>query len=106
MNPGMLIHTASVERQNLTPVAGHVPGTWSQVIAEVRCLVETLKGHSKDSMFGRISGAAYRLSWGAEDIRNGDRVTWNSKAWIIDDVAYDNAIPWMPYHTAILKEQQ
>lgn len=105
VNPASLVHTCSVERCERIPTAlNAMNATWETVVESMRCLMAPLKGYQKDSMMGRINGAQYRMTWLTEDVRNGDRVLWDDRTWLVQDRSKDSTSPWCQYYSAVLVE--
>lgn len=104
MNPAMLRHTVDTERCERQVSDGRMNTTWEPVETGLRCLVATLKSYQKDSMIGRLEGAHYRMTWIHGDVKNGDRVHWDDRLWIVRDLAKDSASPWFSYYSAVLVE--
>lgn len=104
MNAALFVHQVDVERAERATVDGKLTTAWTSVETGLRCLVSTLKSYQKDSMLGRLDGAHYRMTWMSGDVKNGDRVTWDDRTWIVRDLSKDNASPWFSYYTAVLVE--
>ena len=99
----MYIHTAATKREART---ANGDGTFTSALAtnlsSVACLVEPLSTRSRESIIGRIPSARYRLTWGTDDIQNGDTVIWNGSQYIIGEIINDTLRFDTPYQTGIL----
>lgn len=102
MNPGRYIHTATWSRAVIGTSSGKRTRTWS-VPASFSCLVEGLPGRVRQALIGYIPQARYRLTTSTE-VRENDRIVWNSKDFILRDVTDDTTRPTGPYYTGILTE--
>ena len=104
MNPALYIHSAAVSRQVGTVLSGSRQESWQVVIAALSCRIEPLTGRDRESILGRIGSLVYRMSWGTEDVRDGDRVAWEGKTFITREVLDDTGRPSLRYRTALLVE--
>ena len=101
------VHVASVARQpatteNLQRVKG-----LRTVHPRVACLIEPRPSIETPSQMGRISQGDHLMSWGTEDIKASDVVTWGGRNFTVKRVIRDTARPFSsvpPYHVAELLE--
>jgi hypothetical protein len=86
------------------------PGGYLTVYASLKCLVEPLKAWRKATLLGTVAGKKFIMSWeGGEELREGDRVTWNTKNYRLEYGEDDRYRPTdaivTPYQTAYLHEE-
>lgn len=95
-------HTVGVSRHSEAVVDRKRVMAWSTVIASAAVLIEALPSRQKPSILGRMAGAAYTMTWGLDDIREGDRVAWNGQTFTVKEITRDTTRPTGPYQTCIL----
>lgn len=103
-------HTVAVSRFSHSVASGQETHSLAAVagLGAVPCLVETMSARQQQNILGAISQKIYRISWGTEDLRDGDRITWKTRSFILQYDADDQhrvgtGIP--PYQTGILREE-
>lgn len=82
----MFVHTVAVYRQAATVSAGNQTfGAYAAVggLGAVPCLVEPMQARQIATILGDLIEKAYWITWGAEDIRNGDRIVWNARTFAL-----------------------
>lgn len=104
MNPALFIHSASVVRQVGAVVSGSRQESWQEIMDDLPCRIEPLTGRDKESILGRIGTLVYRMSWGMDDVRDGDRIQWDGKTFIVQEVLKDTGRASLRYQTCLLKE--
>ena len=80
----------------------------STVIPAVECLVEPQATHKVQTKIGRVTLFDHVMTWGEEDIRASDVVTWGGRRFIVQRIIPDTSRPFSsipPYHVAELLEQ-
>lgn len=100
----LFVHTVSVTRSTDTLDGKTIKPIWSTTQAAMRCRVEPLTSREKETIFGRVSQARYRMTWGTEDVREGDRVSWTGKTFVVRELTDDTGRLRLRYRTAILQE--
>lgn len=77
-----LPHTAQVLRRSSSVSAlVETPGAWTTVHASLPCEIEPQGAKRKMTLLGSISGRVYQMSWGTEEVLDGDRVVWNNRTF-------------------------
>jgi hypothetical protein len=104
MSPALLIHTIAVQRQVGTVLSGSRQESWQTVVQALKCRVEPMSGRDKQTILGHVSIDAYRLSWGLEDVRAGDRFDWKGKTFAVISQQDDRDRPTHRYQTATCTE--
>lgn len=109
----LFIHRVSVTRQPTSITNYERDKGPRQVHKSVPCLVEPRASIETPSPVGRISQGDHLMSWGTEDIRASDTVTWadpvtsEERRFTVQRVIRDTARPFSsipPYHVAELVE--
>ena len=109
----LLIHRVSVTRQPNTITNRERDKGPRQIHKSVQCLVEPRASIETPSPMGRISQADHLMTWGLEDIRASDTVTWvdpvtrEEYRFTVRRVIRDTARPFssiQPYKVAELVE--
>ena len=100
MNPARYIHTATWSREAVTITAGVRDRSWSSP-ASFACLVEALPGRVRGSLVGYIPHARYRITSDTE-LRENDKIVFESKTYILNEITSDTTRPTGAYYTGIL----
>ena len=104
MSPRLFIHRVPVSRQNGAVLAGSRQEMWQVVIPALSCRVEPMSGRDKQTILGHFSIDAYRITWGTDDVRPGDRFAWNGKTFAIVSTQDDTGRGTNKYITATATE--
>lgn len=102
-------HTVAVSRFSHTVASGQETHALAAVggLEAVPCLVEPMSAQRQQNILGAISQKVYRISWGTEDLRDGDRLTWKTRTFALQYDADDQhrvGSNMAPYQTGILRE--
>lgn len=109
----LFIHRVRVSRQPSTVTNRQRDKGPLQVHSDVPCLVEPRPSIETPSPMGRISQGDHLMTWGTEDIRASDVVTWadpvtrEERRFTVHRVIRDTARPFSsipPYNVAELVE--
>jgi hypothetical protein len=104
-------HTAVVEREgrSVATQSTSFPGL-SVVYASMACLVEPMAAWRQQTLLGEFAGLTWHITWGAEVLYDGDRVTWEGKTYVLRLHSNDQfrgvtttTIP--PYQTGFIEEE-
>lgn len=108
MDPSMYTHRVSVARATRTVDAttGNTQTGTSAVIASLPCLIEPLSSRAIESCVGRNIQARLRITWGTQDVRDRDQVTFQGHVYVMRDRQSDTLRPDTPYQTALLAEME
>ena len=104
MNPALFIHAAAVSRQVGSVQSGTRQESWQVVIDPLACRIEPLTGRDRESILGRIGQLVYRMSWGTEDVRDGDRIAWNGRTFVTREILDDTGRATLRYRTCLVVE--
>ena len=100
----LFIHTVQVSRATRELTGGRIRDAWETVHAALRCRVEPVSTKEKETIIGRLAGARAKMTWGTEAVKEGDRVTYNGKTYIVRECLDDTGRATLRYHTCILDE--
>lgn len=105
LNPNLAV-TVRVTRHSEAVIGRKREKAWVEVTATGAAYALPLAARSKDTILGRISGAAWTLVWGVDDWRNGDRVEFGGRTYTLHEVTQDTTRLYGPYQTGILAEKK
>ncbi|MHB2020752.1 MAG: hypothetical protein ACYCW6_27760 [Candidatus Xenobia bacterium] len=100
-----LVHSVAVSRDPLGVTGGRVSdGPWVTVYTALACLVEPLNTQTRETLFGRLAQARFKMLWSDADeyavglsaatftpaLIEGDRITYNGKTYVLREIEDDS----------------
>lgn len=103
------LHTVTVTRKTSTVANKTETFGPTQIHASLPCLIEPLPARKRAELGGTYAGRIFVMTWGTEDVRTEDVVTWNARRFRVeyqeDDRYRGDGALIEPYQTAYLYEE-